>query len=209
MPRSDPPPESGHGEEMVAEPLPEPSSSGAARGSEARLYADELTALFDQHFVHLVIFLRAMDRTLDLPDAEDVAQDAFAITHRRWSEVRGYDNPAGFLFETAHRCSKNHRRSRQRKQTASLDENHDQPGHPDDLELRIDLRDCLGRLPARQREVFLLREVIGFDVNETARILRISPGTVKSTKTDALRNLRAMFVEDTALPQHGRERRDE
>jgi RNA polymerase sigma factor (sigma-70 family) len=55
--------------------------------------------------------------------------------------------------------------------------------------------DAISRLPEGQRSVFVLREMLELDVAETSRLLGVSPGTVKSQRHDALRNLRARLVE--------------
>jgi RNA polymerase sigma factor (sigma-70 family) len=44
----------------------------------------------------------------------------------------------------------------------------------------LDLRDTLATLPAPQRDVLLLRELIGLSEQETADVLLIPRGTVKS-----------------------------
>jgi RNA polymerase sigma-70 factor, ECF subfamily len=61
------------------------------------------------------------------------------------------------------------------------------------LELRELLAE-ISRLPEGQRSVLVLRELIEFDVEETSRLLGVSPGTVKSQRHDALRNLHSQLV---------------
>jgi RNA polymerase sigma factor (sigma-70 family) len=45
-------------------------------------------------------------------------------------------------------------------------------------------------LPTRQKEVFILRHFHEFSTSETAKILQISEGTVKSTLSDAVQHLK-------------------
>jgi RNA polymerase sigma-70 factor, ECF subfamily len=54
---------------------------------------------------------------------------------------------------------------------------------------------AVGRLPARQRQVFLLRETQGLGVQETARILGCSEGAVKQHHFRALQTLRVLLAE--------------
>lgn len=61
---------------------------------------------------------------------------------------------------------------------------------------RAALMAALARLPQRQRTCVVLRYFEELDVRETAAVLRVSEGTVKSQTSRALASLRAMF-EDT------------
>jgi len=55
------------------------------------------------------------------------------------------------------------------------------------------VRQALGRLPARQREVLLLRYYADLSEAEIAQRLGCAPGTVKSSAARALRALRSML----------------
>ena len=55
---------------------------------------------------------------------------------------------------------------------------------------------ALRQLPARQRQVFLLRELQEFTTQETAQVLGCSIGTVKQHHFRALTALRALLTED-------------
>lgn len=57
------------------------------------------------------------------------------------------------------------------------------------------LREAVDGLPERQRRVFLLREVEGLSLEETAGALRIPLGTVKSLGFRAVRSLRSALFE--------------
>jgi RNA polymerase sigma factor (sigma-70 family) len=158
-------------------------------------YDEEITRLYDREVDRLITYLRGSDRDRSLPDAQDIAQEAFLITRTRWEHVRGYRNPAAFVFRTAHLLQMNHFRSSQRTATNFLEQDLPHPTAGVEYEVAIDLRNALARLPERQRQVILLRVYLGYDTEETAEILSISSGTVKSTKSDSLKNLREIMDE--------------
>jgi RNA polymerase sigma factor (sigma-70 family) len=58
-----------------------------------------------------------------------------------------------------------------------------------------ELLEEIARLPEGQRNVLVLRELVELDVEQTSRMLGVSPGTVKSQLHDALRNLRSQLAE--------------
>ena len=61
---------------------------------------------------------------------------------------------------------------------------------------------AVAKLPARQRQVFLLRETQGLGVQETAQILGCSEGTVKQHHFRALQALRLTLAEVWDHEQH-------
>jgi len=64
------------------------------------------------------------------------------------------------------------------------------PGSYGEVDQRNDLWDAMGRLPRRQRAVVVLRFVEDLSEAETARLLGVSTGTVKSQTSKALAKLR-------------------
>jgi RNA polymerase sigma-70 factor (ECF subfamily) len=60
-------------------------------------------------------------------------------------------------------------------------------------ELRVDLSRAIAALPARQREVILLRHFEKLDVEETAKAMGCAEGTVKAAHFAAVRKLRGLL----------------
>ena len=121
----------------------------------------------------------------DLDTAEDVVQDAFAALHRRWDSLATPDAAVGYLRV----CVVNGARSvLRRRRTARLNP------FRDDSTATVDGADApallneehravsaaIRRLPARQREVIVLRYWAGLSEPEIAAALGLSLGAVKS-----------------------------
>jgi RNA polymerase sigma-70 factor (sigma-E family) len=78
----------------------------------------------------------------------------------------------------------------------------DRPAGLADLDASLDLRDAVAGLPARQRAVVVLRFYCDLTVEQTARELGCSQGTVKSQTARALATLRRALG-PAALPGPG------
>ncbi len=123
--------------------------------------------------------------------ADDLVSQALARLHRSWSKVRSADNADAYAQKVLTRCwlTERGRRWRHLEQTHS-----DPPARsylPDDRVVdRLPLADLLRSLGPRQRAVLILRFYLDHSVEETAEILGVSPGTVKSQAARALTQLR-------------------
>ncbi|HEY1737884.1 MAG TPA: SigE family RNA polymerase sigma factor [Acidimicrobiia bacterium] len=115
--------------------------------------------------------------------AEDIVQDGFAALNQRWQQV---DHPAAYLRTTiVHAATRHRRRERTR---AAL-----QPMLWVDAlanDAPRELFDVVGRLPARQRAVIVMRYFEDLSEAEIAEALGCRPGTVKSLAARALQTLR-------------------
>jgi RNA polymerase sigma-70 factor (ECF subfamily) len=67
---------------------------------------------------------------------------------------------------------------------------------------RRHIDNAVRQLPARQRQVFLLRETQGLGVQETAQILGCSEGSVKQHHFRAMQALRLLLAEVWDHEQH-------
>jgi RNA polymerase sigma-70 factor (sigma-E family) len=126
----------------------------------------------------------------DVETAEDVAQDAFAALHRAWPTLDSQDAGLAYLRT----CVVNGSRSVLRRRRTVR-----RSPRPDEASLTVDSADsgaliadehravlaAIRTLPARQREVIMLRYWSELSEADIAATLGISIGAVKSTASRA------------------------
>ena len=128
-------------------------------------------------------------------DAEDLVQTALVKAVARWSRIA--DSPEGYI----RRIMVNENVSRWRKHRGrevvveSVPDRVTVAGDDDSLALR----DALMRLAPRQRAVLVLRYYEDLTEVETAHLLGIAVGTVKSQARDALARLRTVVDVEAAV----------
>jgi RNA polymerase sigma-70 factor, ECF subfamily len=177
----------------------------AARGGDEAAF----TALFRSVQPSLLRYLGAMTGNLADGAAEDVASETWLQVVRGLDRFRGdEDGFRAWVFTIARARLVDARRRGGRLPLPQDTERMlaDVPG-PDDVfesvaEL-ISTESALGllrRLPATQREVVLLRYVVGLDVEQTARLVGKRPGAVRVTAHRALRRLEDLLGERRSRP---------
>jgi RNA polymerase sigma-70 factor (sigma-E family) len=123
--------------------------------------------------------------TGDLGRAEDLVQEALVKVAMRWRRLSG-GNPEAYARRIIYRDNVSSWRKRHEHVVELLPEAPTaQPG-----EARLMVADALDRLAPRQRAVLVLRYFDDLTELQTAEVLGISVGTVKSQSYDALRRLR-------------------
>lgn len=144
---------------------------------------------FEAAFPHLLeLALRTTTRLLrHQPDAEDAAAEALARTAERWSRVAGLPYRDAWVQRVAANVAIDQLRRRRRAAEPV-------PGAVADLAEplvgRLEVTDLLRRLPARQREVLVLRYVLDLSIEEVAAALGIGTNSVKTHTTRAVAALR-------------------
>ncbi len=120
--------------------------------------------------------------------AEDQVAEAFARAWASWDTVSRHPAPEAWVVRTALNAGASwwHRRSKETALTSHDVAAADSQGTGLDVAVLTALR----RLPARQREVIVLRVFLDLDIDTTARQLRIAPGTVRAHQTRAMTALR-------------------
>jgi RNA polymerase sigma-70 factor (sigma-E family) len=125
-------------------------------------------------------------------DGEDLLQTALAKTYLAWDRIREREALDGYV----RRVMVNSHTSRWRRRkineyaTDDLPERGGQRDAMEDLALHDALWTALAGLPKRQRATVVLRYYEDLSEAETAAVLGISVGTVKSTTSRALAKLR-------------------
>jgi RNA polymerase sigma factor (sigma-70 family) len=148
--------------------------------------------LFRAEYPRLV---RSLAVAHDAALAEDAVQEAFIAAQRRWPDVAGLDDPAGWVRRVAVNRLANSRRNRRRRTEILATV---RPPDPATLEAAdLDLLRAIEALPSRQRLTLCLHHLAGYTVAEVAEMLAVAPGTVKSNLHDARSALRrALEVPD-------------
>lgn len=159
----------------------------------------DVATLHRDHFWHLTRLAAML--VGDRETAEDIVQDVFAAMQGRWRRFTDTERALRYVRASVINGS---RSALRRRRTAARY----RPGPPPDEapaeQLALDrlrnnsVRHALASLPPRQREVILLRYLEDLSVAETARVLGISSGAVKSSTGRALQSLATILGADHA-----------
>jgi RNA polymerase sigma-70 factor (sigma-E family) len=125
--------------------------------------------------------------------AEDLVAEAFARAWASWRKVSRHPAPQAWVVRTAHNLHVSWWRRRRRE--VRLD-GHDAEAAIGGADTGVDatVLAALRRLPARQRDVVVLRVFLDFDTQATARALGIATGTVTAHLSRAVAALRAQLT---------------
>ena len=144
-------------------------------------------------------------------EAADALQDALISASRRAGQYRGDAAVLTWLHRIVVNCCLMRLRSRKRKPTVPIDDllpTFDETGHhsrrvvpwsnkaEDNVmaaETREQVRACMNRLPDHYRTVILLRDIEGYDTQETAELLGISRESAKIRLHRARQALRTLL----------------
>ena len=128
--------------------------------------------------------------------AEDQIAEAFARAWASWHKVSRHPAPRAWVVRTALNAGASwwQRRSKETALTSHDIAAADSYGSGLDTAMLTALR----RLPARQREVIVLRVFLDLDIDTTARQLGIAPGTVRAHLSRAMTALRNELAPATA-----------
>ena len=146
----------------------------------------------------------------DADDAEDIAQETFL---RAWNHIKRFDPTRPlrpWLLSIAANLSRNRRRSvgryfaaltrafREEPKTIAIEEKNAQHTEANDLWQAVQ------NLVLHDQQIVYLRYFLDLSVAETAEVLQIAEGTVKSRLSRALEKLRKIIHQDFPVLFEGR-----
>jgi RNA polymerase sigma-70 factor (sigma-E family) len=148
---------------------------------------DEFRIFVEQRYTQLLRTAYLLCGSADR--AEDVLQSALVEAMRRWRHI---EHPEAYLRRSmVNQLANRWRRPIREVLTAILPDR----GYLDESpEERDELWQALGRLPVRMRAVLVLRYWEDRSEQETAKILGVGAGTVKSQASRGLARLREMLA---------------
>ena len=154
-----------------------------------------VTALYQAHALSLARLALLMLGDRDA--AQDVVQDAFFGLYRRWDGLASADAAPAYLRTSVLNGCRNalRRRSRQAPSVAdeALESAESALVHTEE---RRALLAAVRRLPARQREVLVLRYYLDMTEGQAAQAMGVSRGTVKSATSRAVAALGRMLKKE-------------
>jgi RNA polymerase sigma-70 factor (ECF subfamily) len=144
-------------------------------------------------------------------DAQDVVQDAFLSAFKAIDKFQGDSKLSTWLHRIAVNAALMKLRSRKRNQERPIDDllpKFNDDGHMadaaarwavthdtavDSREMRELVRHAIDQLPEGHRTILLLRDIEGHNTEETAELLDITPGAVKTRLHRARQALRTLL----------------
>jgi RNA polymerase sigma-70 factor (sigma-E family) len=177
-----------HTDSPAARSAPGRADRSRARGQDN---ADAYSALTDLYHAYALSMTRLAHVMLgDRTAAEDVVQDAFCALYLRWGKISDQQKAPQYLRASVlNGCRTTLRRGRLRNRHAMSA----RPAPTVSAEAAAlateeqrTVMQAIRRLPGRQGEVLILRFYLDESEAETARIMGIRQGTVRSTTHRAL-----------------------
>ena len=154
----------------------------------------------------------------DPDDAEDIAQETFL---RAWNHLKRFDTTRPlrpWLLSIASNLARNRLRSAGRYLSALMRAFRNEPASPASIEEKSTrhieashLWKAVQALSAPDQQIVYLRYFLDLSVGETAEVLKIAEGTVKSRLSRALDRLREIIQQDFPVlvePHDGQEGND-
>jgi len=142
------------------------------------------------------LYALALRLTGKVHDAEDIVQDTFVQAYRKWHQFKGQANPGTWLYIIATRLArrKHRRRSGEPKHIASLSASLPATGPVPDLpadedsplaqQLKLEslahVESAVVDLPLTFRLPLVLKDIVGFSIEQVAQITSTKEATVKT-----------------------------
>lgn len=164
---------------------------------------DEFTAIYNQHgriiYQHIIKIVRRHE------DAADIHTEVFLKYLLQIQKNATIEDPGAWLYVVAqHHCYKFLRKKlgHQLMQNELLSSQADLADHSDPTiarELSEVIKRGIESMPAQRRKVYEMLRQQGLSRDEVATQLNISPATVKTHLTDAIKTLRKYITDHTGF----------
>ncbi len=122
--------------------------------------------------------------------ADQAVAAAWPIAWQRMSGLREPSRLRTWLVAIAANEARQLMRARRRRAVREIAFQADEPSHSVDRAGLVDLANALARLPPEDRQLLALRYVAGFDSNELARAIGLSPSGTRARLGRLLQRLR-------------------
>jgi RNA polymerase sigma-70 factor (sigma-E family) len=142
---------------------------------------DALERVYRAEYVNLVALARLLlDRQAE---AEEVVQEAFVRAFAGWERIEQSDDPTRYLRRAVVNIARDGLRRRATVRRSPVHDDRVAPAADSTVvlnESQREVADALRALPDRQRAVVVLRYLLDCSTAETAAVLDISEGSVKT-----------------------------
>jgi len=133
--------------------------------------------------------------------AEDISEETFIKLYFKSGTFKGKSKFTTWLYSITANTAKNHLRSINKKHNdisvediLTLKSNTAEPDRKAEASLISQrINEAIEKLPERQREVFTMRYINEFSIDETADVLGITQGAVKANLSFAISKLRELL----------------
>jgi len=158
--------------------------------------------LFDHYRPN--IYTTVLRMTGSAQEAEEVLQDTFLKVWLKRASLPDLANFGGWVYTIAENLTYNTLKSKQRNRSRTFQVDPDlgpwtfssvtAEDHLLDKEYAVLLSKAIKQLPDKQRQTYILIKQEGMKREEAARVLHISPETVKWNLDQAMRSIRAFCL---------------
>jgi RNA polymerase sigma-70 factor (sigma-E family) len=143
----------------------------------------------------------------DWQRADDLVQTTITSLYVHWRRARAMESIDGYARTILVRAFLGERRGGWAQRVTLAGRLPDTPGQAPDADDALDVQAALAGLPPRQRATLVLRFYCDLNVDQAARVLGCSAGTVKSQTAKALASLRRALEPGTGTGPAGVEPR--
>jgi len=161
----------------------------------------EFRRFFERHHRELARLAYLMLGDADA--ADDLTADALVAAWRQWDRVRAADQPLAYVRRVLmNMCSSRIRTLvRERGKLAILATTVEPHTDGPDVPAVLDVRAALRCLPTRKRACVVLRFAFDLSEQETAEVLGVSVGTVKSQTSKGMAQLERLLGGSVLMPE--------